>query len=101
MPQTVVLPVVSSLTAGLLILAQMVLLWATVLVRRRVRQSLGEAGDPAAEGMLTEALRLWRGTALADVAHHGVPEGLTTGLEEMRLDALAALVKPLQLIIVS
>jgi uncharacterized protein len=53
MPQTVVLPVVSSLTAGVLILAQMVLLWATVLVRRRVRQSLGEAGDPA----LTRAVR--------------------------------------------
>jgi uncharacterized protein len=53
MPPTVVLPVVSSLTAGVLILAQMVLLWATVLVRRRVRQSLGEAGDPA----LTRAVR--------------------------------------------
>src|SRR5580698_9223936 len=50
---TIVAPVVASLTAGVLILVQMVLLWATVLVRRRVRQSLGEAGDPA----LTRAVR--------------------------------------------
>ncbi len=53
MAPTVAVPVVSSITAGVLILAQMVLLWATVLVRRRVRQSLGEAGDPA----LTRAVR--------------------------------------------
>jgi uncharacterized protein len=53
MTPTVVLPAVSAITAGVLILAQMVLLWATVLVRRRVRQSLGEAGDPA----LTRAVR--------------------------------------------
>src|SRR6266700_3898290 len=53
--------------------------------------AVGEADNPAAEDMLTEALDLWRGTALADVAHHGVPEGITAGLEEMRLDALAAL----------
>ncbi len=47
--------------------------------------------------MLVQALDLWRGTALADVAHHGVPEGLTAGLEEMRLDALAALARRLLL----
>ena len=46
-------PVVSAITAGVLIIAQMGLLWATVLVRRRARQSLGEAGDPA----LTRAVR--------------------------------------------
>lgn len=46
-------PVVSSITAGVLIIAQMALLWATVLVRRRVRQSLGEGTDPA----LTRAVR--------------------------------------------
>ena len=51
--QTVTLPVVSAITAGVLIVAQMGLLFATVLVRRRVRQSLGEAGDPA----LTRAVR--------------------------------------------
>ena len=50
---TVTLPVVSAITAGVLIVAQMALLIATVLVRRRVRQSLGEAGDPA----LTRAVR--------------------------------------------
>ena len=60
----------------------------------RFRDLVAAAADEdnsAAEGMLTEALDLWRGTALADVAHHWVPEGLTAGLEEMRLDALAAL----------
>ncbi len=50
-----------------------------------------EASNPSAEEMLTEALDLWRGTALADVANHGVPEGLIAGLEEIRLEALAAL----------
>src|SRR5712691_723431 len=59
--------------------------------RDLVAAAAAEAGNPAAEGMLTEALGLWRGTALADVAHQGVPEGLTAGLEEMRLEALAAL----------
>ena len=51
--QTVTPPVVSAITAGVLIVGQMALLIATVLVRRRVRQSLGEAGDPA----LTRAVR--------------------------------------------
>ena len=51
--QSLAPPVVSAITAGVLIVAQMALLWATVLVRRRVRQSLGEAGDPA----LTRAVR--------------------------------------------
>ncbi len=59
--------------------------------------AVGEDGGPAAEGMLVEALGLWRGTALADVAHHGVPEGLTAGLDEMRLDAVAALAQRLLL----
>ena len=63
--------------------------------RDLVAAAAAEAGNPAAEGMLTEALGLWRGTALADVAHQGVPEGLITGLEEMRLDALAALAQRL------
>jgi len=53
MHPTVTLPVVSAITAGVLIVAQMALLWATVLVRRRVRQSLGEGTDPA----LTRAVR--------------------------------------------
>src|SRR6267154_2604132 len=57
----------------------------------------GEAGKPTAEDMLAEALDLWRGTALAEVAHHGVPGGLTAGLEETRLDALAALAQQLLL----
>jgi hypothetical protein len=51
--QTVTLPVVSAITAGVLIIAQLGLMIATILVRRRVRQSLGEAGDPA----LTRAVR--------------------------------------------
>src|SRR5712691_5807795 len=55
----------------------------------------GGDGGVAAEGMLAEALGLWRGAALADVAHHGVPEGLTADLEEMRLDAVAALAQRL------
>jgi hypothetical protein len=51
--QSLAPPVVSAITAGVLIIAQMALLWATVLVRRRVRQSLGEGTDPA----LTRAVR--------------------------------------------
>ena len=51
--QTATLPVVSAITAGALIIAQLGLMIATILVRRRVRQSLGEAGDPA----LTRAVR--------------------------------------------
>ena len=46
-------PVVSAITAGVLIVAQMALLFTVVATRRRVRQSLGEAGDPA----LTRAVR--------------------------------------------
>ena len=46
-------PVVSALTAGVLIIAQMALLLTVIGTRRRVRQSLGEAGDPA----LTRAVR--------------------------------------------
>jgi hypothetical protein len=46
-------PVVSAITAGALIIAQMALMLATVLARRRLRQSLGEAGEPA----LTRAVR--------------------------------------------
>src|SRR5712691_6511519 len=65
--------------------------------RDLVGAAAAEAGNPAAEGMLTEALGLWRGTALADVAHHGVPEGLTADLDEMRLEALAALAQRLLL----
>jgi hypothetical protein len=53
MAMPVALPVVSAITAGVLIVAQMALMLAVVLVRRRVRQSLGEAGDPA----LTRAVR--------------------------------------------
>ncbi len=53
MPTTVALPVVSAITAGVLIIGQMGLMFATVATRRRVRQSLGEAGDPA----LTRAVR--------------------------------------------
>ena len=44
---------VSALTAGVLIITQMALLLTVVGTRRRVRQSLGEAGDPA----LTRAVR--------------------------------------------
>ena len=51
--QAVTSPVVSAVTAGVLIIAQLGLMIATILVRRRVRQSLGEAGDPA----LTRAVR--------------------------------------------
>ena len=47
MPASLAPPVVSAITAGVLIIAQMALLAAVVLTRRRVRQSLGETGDPA------------------------------------------------------
>ncbi|MBS0294851.1 MAG: MAPEG family protein [Proteobacteria bacterium] len=43
--QTVALPVVSALTAGVLIIVQMLLLLLTVLARRKARQSLGEGQD--------------------------------------------------------
>lgn len=40
-------PIVSALTAGVLILAQMLLLMLTVRMRRKARQSLGDGTDPA------------------------------------------------------
>jgi hypothetical protein len=52
-PASLTPPVVSALTAGVLIITQMTLLLSVVGTRRRVRQSLGEAGDPA----LTRAVR--------------------------------------------
>jgi uncharacterized protein len=39
-------PVVSALTAGILIIIQMVLMLAVILARRRNRQSLGDGGNP-------------------------------------------------------
>lgn len=39
-------PVVSALTAGVLIVMQMVLMLAVILARRRNRQSLGDGGNP-------------------------------------------------------
>jgi predicted ATPase/DNA-binding SARP family transcriptional activator len=53
---------------------------------------VGEArgtGDPAkAVSLLREALALWRGPALADVAEEGFAQGPATRLEELRLAAL-------------
>jgi|HubBroStandDraft_1064217.scaffolds.fasta_scaffold03683_3 DNA-binding SARP family transcriptional activator/Tfp pilus assembly protein PilF len=62
---------------------------------RELVAAAGAADDAAATAMLNEALGLWRGTALADLTHHGLPEALTAGLQEMRLDALAALAQRL------
>lgn len=45
--QTVTLPVVSAIAAGVLIVGQMALMLAVVRVRRGARQSLGDGGDPA------------------------------------------------------
>jgi hypothetical protein len=43
--QSVALPVVSSITAGVLIIGQMALMFAVAGVRRKVRQSLGDGGS--------------------------------------------------------
>jgi hypothetical protein len=43
--QTVTLPVVSAITAGVLIIGQMGLMFAVAGVRFKVRQSLGDGGD--------------------------------------------------------
>jgi uncharacterized membrane protein YecN with MAPEG domain len=43
--QTIALPVVSSITAGVLIIGQMALLFAVVRTRRQAKQSLGDGGD--------------------------------------------------------
>jgi uncharacterized membrane protein YecN with MAPEG domain len=45
--QTVALPVVSAITAGVLIIAQMGLMLAVALERRRTGQSLGDGGHDA------------------------------------------------------
>ena len=45
--QTVALPVVSAITAGVLLIAQMGLALAVVAVRRRAGSSLGDGGNPA------------------------------------------------------
>jgi uncharacterized membrane protein YecN with MAPEG domain len=50
---TVALPVVSAITAGALLIGQMVLALAVVAVRRRSGPSLGDGGNPA----LTAAIR--------------------------------------------
>ena len=39
------LPVISAITAGVLIIIQMLLMLATAFTRRRTRQSLGDGGD--------------------------------------------------------
>jgi uncharacterized protein len=51
--QIVNLPIVSAITAGVLILGQMALVFAVAGLRRKVHQSLGDGGDPA----LTRAVR--------------------------------------------
>ena len=43
--QTVALPVISAITAGVLIIGQMALTFAVVRVRRGAKQSLGDGGD--------------------------------------------------------
>ena len=43
--QTVALPVISSIAAGVLIVGQMALTFAVVRVRRSAKQSLGDGGD--------------------------------------------------------
>ena len=50
---TLALPVVSAITAGLLLIGQMGLMLAVVLTRRRRRQSLGDGGD----AVLTRVVR--------------------------------------------
>jgi len=47
--------------------------------------------DDQAIRLLSTALALWRGPALADLTGHGLVTSLTASLEESRLDALAAL----------
>jgi hypothetical protein len=43
--QSANLPVISAITAGILVIGQMALLFAVVGVRRSIRQSLGDGGD--------------------------------------------------------
>ena len=45
----ITLPFVSAATAGVLVIVQMLLLFAVVIQRRRHGQSLGEGGDPAVQ----------------------------------------------------
>ncbi len=45
--QTMTLPVVSAIAAGVLIIGQMALMLAVARVRRSARQSLGDGSDPA------------------------------------------------------
>jgi uncharacterized membrane protein YecN with MAPEG domain len=47
--QTVALPVVSAITAGVLIIGQMGLLLVVVIRRRGLRQALGDGGQPDME----------------------------------------------------
>jgi uncharacterized membrane protein YecN with MAPEG domain len=51
--QTVTLPVVSAITAGVLIIAQMGLMLVTAATRRRLHVALGDGTDPA----MTRAVR--------------------------------------------
>jgi predicted ATPase/DNA-binding SARP family transcriptional activator len=55
---------------------------------RRLVEQAHEAGAPAlAARFLTEALSLWRGPALADVATRRVREQICAGLDELRMTA--------------
>lgn len=64
---------------------------------RRFEQLLGEAGEllaaeqaARAEALLDEALALWRGDPLADVAHEGFAQAEIARLTELRYAALEA-----------
>ncbi|MGW9414728.1 BTAD domain-containing putative transcriptional regulator [Arthrobacter cupressi] len=52
-------------------------------------QAAGQPAEPRSR-LLTEALALWRGPALADFAFHPFAQGTITALEELRLSALEA-----------
>jgi DNA-binding SARP family transcriptional activator len=58
---------------------------------RELVEAATASDDDQAIRLLSTALALWRGPALADLAGHGLAPSLTASLEESRLDALAAL----------
>ena len=62
---------------------------------RELTEAAKASEDEEAIRLLSTALALWRGPALADLAGYGLAPSLIASLEESRLDALAALAERL------
>jgi uncharacterized membrane protein YecN with MAPEG domain len=84
---TPAMPIVAALTAGLLLIGQMLLLLLTVLRRRGARQSLGDGGD---EGVLRAVRRHGKFAENAAIFVIGLALLEMLGAERQTVEILAA-----------